>query len=192
MFADLYYLGDIELVDPVRSICARSTGGGRIAISQSTKPPDVIKNAINLYNLDDLNLIEYIIPQQNVTHLVFAPDGKHIAIAGMDQNGKRSSIYILDTDTGSGFTIPEIDDVWSLAWSPDGTQLASLQWPSFRMYTLTNLRILVYDLSLGETSSNLKTADYPWGKTTINIPLEDWSANFSLTMGRLEPCTEPP
>jgi len=46
---------------------------------------------------------------------------------------------------------------------------------------------MVYDLTLGGTTGHLKTADYPWGKTTVKIRLEDWSANFSLTMGGLEP-----
>jgi hypothetical protein len=50
----------------------------------------------------------------------------------MNQIVKPDRIFILDTDTGSGFTIPEIDDVWSLAWSHDGTQIASLKGPSFR------------------------------------------------------------
>ena len=60
------------------------------------------------------------------------------------------------------------------------------------MYTKSTMRILVYDLRLGETTSNIKIAEYQWGKTTVKIHLEGWSANFSLTMGGLEPCVAPP
>jgi hypothetical protein len=51
---------------------------------------------------------------------------------------------------------------------------------------------MVYDLTLGETTGHLKTTDFPWGKITVKIHLEGWSANFSLTMGGLEPCVAPP
>jgi len=31
---------------------------------------------------------------------------------------------------------------------------------------------MVYDLTLGGTTDHLKTADYPWGKTTVKIRIE--------------------
>jgi hypothetical protein len=54
------------------------------------------------------------------------------------------------------------------------------------------MRILVYDLRLGETTSNIKIAEYQWGKTTVLIPLEDWSKNFSSYMGGLQAYANPP
>ena len=103
----------------------------------------------------------------------------------MNQIVKPGRIFILDTDTGSGFTIPEIDDVLSLAWSPDGTQLASLQRPRYRMYTKSTMRILVYELRLGETTSNLKIVEYQWGKTEINIPHRRLVRKFLPYHGRI-------
>jgi len=192
VLADSYYLGDIELKDPFRTLCVRSTIGDRIAISQWPQSLTNNETGVLIYNLDGLDRVEYSIPDSYVTHLAFSPGDRYIAVSSLDQNDSRGSLHIIDTESGERRDIPEIEDIWSLAWSPDGTKLASLRWPSFRMYTQSILRTFVYDLLSGEINTLILNSDFPWGTTDVNVPLQGWDAKFSLTMGGLEPCAKPP
>jgi WD40 repeat protein len=104
----------------------------------------------------------------------------------------KSAVYLIDTTTGEVKSIPGIEDVWSLAWSPDGSQPASLNWPSFRMYTQSTLHINLYDIETDVATSFLRHANFPWGMSVIEVPMTGRNAKFLLAMGGLEPCAAPP
>ena len=193
VYADSYYLGDIEIIDPFRTLCVRSSIGDRIAISQWSRSLTNNGEGVHIYNLKELDHVEYSIPDLYVRFLSFSPDDRYIAMSSLDEKGYRTrNLYIIDTESGERRHIPEIGNIWSLAWSPDGTKLASLRWPSFRNFTQSILRVYVYDLSSGKINTFLVNSNLPWGKTEVSVPLQDWNAKFSLTLGGLEPCVNPP
>jgi hypothetical protein len=195
IFANSYYLGELELIDPFRILCVRSQIGDKIAISQWSRVFTSADNGVRIYDLENFGRVEYAIPDSFVRNLAFSPDDRYIAVSSLDQRERWWNpwrIYIIDTESGERIDIPEIEHIWSLAWSPDGTRLAGLRWPGFRYYSQSILRVYVYDLLSGEINAYLLDSDFPWGSTEVNVPLQDWNANFSLTMGGLEACASPP
>ena len=192
IFGDSNYLGNIELTDLFRTICNRSKDGSRILLAQWPNSPSKISSKISEYDLFELSLSEYSVPETYITLLSFSPDNRKIAVVVISPHKSRSSLYIIDTATSEADLVPGIEDIWSLAWSPDGSQLAILTWPDFRLYTQSTMNISLYDLETDQSTSCRRFTNLPWGKANIEIPIADWKANFHLAMGGLEPCAAPP
>ena len=146
IFADFNFLGDMQLYNPLQMIYARSPDGAWIVISQWPHSPIRFSSSVILHDLNDLRPTELIIPETLMNRLVFSPDNRYIAAAGINQNTGKRKLFLLDTETGDNKLLLEIKDVWSLAWNPDGRQLVCLNWPSFRMDTHSTLRIYVCDM----------------------------------------------
>lgn len=187
-----YYLGDIELMDPLRTSCTRSPDGSYIAVSQWPDLPSQVSNTLTWYQLSDLRPLKLVIPNIIIAQLAFSPDNRFLAAAGINLITGKSDLYLIDTRTCDSQFISEIDDVWGLAWSPDGTQLAIMNWPSFRYQSQSNLRIVIYDLVQKVFFSEIITPDFPLGMSSMKIPLEGWNANFILSMSGLESCAGNP
>jgi hypothetical protein len=86
---------------------------------------------LQIFYLDYLNIL--LFARILICFSTFS--NRYIAAAGINQNTGKSKLYLLDIETGDKELLPEIIDVWSLAWGHDSRQLASLNWPSFRMCT---------------------------------------------------------
>jgi hypothetical protein len=192
VYADDYLLGSIALSDPEKMICDRSPDGRRIAFASLYSQQEVAPNTIRWFELTDLQLKQHIYPGDYLVRIAFAPDSQRLAISAFDQNTGRGKISVLDTATDESINLGPIEGAWSLAWSPDGRQLATLLWPSSRRSDVLHVQVVVFDLDRG-TPSKVRTQTEPnWGRTSIEIPLEGWVANFSLPMGGLESCNTPP
>jgi DNA-directed RNA polymerase specialized sigma24 family protein len=191
LYADQYRLGELFLNDPWHSICARSPDGMQVVISQWSPPPDKPVSTVGWYDLNSLqpNLIQ--IPGVTITRLIFSPDNRQIAAAGIDQLTGLVQLYLIDTRSGESKLIPGFQNIWSLAWSPDSTSIAGLNLPSFRIFTPWKVRILVYEIESEEISSTTIEDNFSWGRSSAQIPVEGWIADFPLSMHGLEPCTNP-
>jgi hypothetical protein len=192
LYADEFLLGELFIDNPWHSICSRSVDGSEIVISQWSQLPEKLGSTIGWYELNSMqpNLIQ--IPDAAITRLAFSPDNTHIAAAGIDQLSGNSQLYLIDTQSGQWEQIPGFLNTWSLAWNPDGTQIAGLNLPSFRDYSPWKVRILVYDIAPKEISSNTIQDNFAWGFSSARIPLDGWTAEFPLSMHGLDPCVLPP
>ena len=179
-------------MDPLRTSCTRSPDGRYIALSQWPDLQSQDSNTITWYQLSDLRPLKLVIPNIIIAQLAFSPDNRFLAAAGINLITGKSDLYLIDTRTCDSQFITEIDDVWGLAWSPDGTQLAIMNWPSFRYQSQSNLRIVIYDLVQKVFFSEIITPDFPLGMSSMKIPLEGWNANFILSMSGLESCAGNP
>lgn len=192
LYADQYLLGDIFIDDAWHSICARSKSGRQIVISQWSQPPGEPASVVGWYDLADMFPGMAQIPEVIITRLAFSPQAETIAAAGVNQRTGSSRLYLINPDSGESERIRGIDNAWSIAWSPDGSQLATLNLPSFRIYSPRNLRILIYDLESRLIRTLLIEDNFSWGYSAVKIPLDGWTATFPLSMHGLEPCTLPP
>lgn len=190
VFADRYYLGEIWFADPFNVICDRSPDGNQIAFTQWSGSPDSPPYSYFRFDLRDLNLIEESIPNLHILRLKFAPDNRRLALAGIDARAGYGRLFVVDTLSGERTLLREVDPTWSLDWSPDGRQLAALKWPGARIETGNSLLIRVYDLS-AETAYHVQHWAELLGAAMIEVPLEGWTAHFSLPVLGLENCTAP-
>lgn len=192
LYADQYLLGDLFIDDAWHSICARSKDGGQIVISQWSQPPADPTSEVGWYALDNMSPGLAQIPEVIITRLAFSPQAATIAAAGVNQRTGSSQLYLINPDSGESERIRGIDNAWSIAWSPDGSQLATLNLPSFRIYSPRNLRILIYDLESRLIRTLLIEDNFSWGYSAVQIPLDGWTATFPLSMHGLGTCTLPP
>jgi WD40 repeat protein len=148
-----------------------------------------------MLNLDNLAQVAHALLDANIRTLAFSPDDQYIALLSLDQSETWWNpwrLNIINIESGERIDFPEFEHIWSLAWSPDGTKLAGPRWPGYQYNSQAVLRVYVYGLTSGEINTFLVNSDFPWGSTKVKVPIEDWIANFSLTMGGLEPCLPPP
>ena len=188
IFGDSNYLGNIEISDPFRTTCTRSADGQKIALAQWPGSSEVTSSSIREFDLYKLEQKEYSIPETYIVRMAFSLHTRLIAVAGISPNEDRSGLYIIDTVTDEIKPIEGIDEVISLSWSPDGSQLASLKWLTNRMYSQPNLDIGLYDLEKDITTTFRIPANLPWGKPTVEIPIGEWVARFHLSFEGFEPC----
>jgi Tol biopolymer transport system component len=149
-------------------------------------------STVGWYDLDNLQPKLIQIPGVTITRLIFSPDIRQIAAAGIDQQSGSVQLYLIDSRSGKRKLIPSFQNTWSLAWSPDGTRIAGLNLPSFRIFSPWKIRILVYDIESEEISSTTIQDNFTWGASSTQIPLNGWVADFPLSMHGLEPCILPP
>lgn len=190
VFADRFYLGDVWFADPFNVICDRSPDGYHIAFTQWPGSPDFPPYSYFWFDLRDLQVSQGSIPGLHILRLEFAPDNRRLAIAGIDERNGYGRVYVTDTATGALQPLREVEPTWSLAWSPDGDQLAALKWPGARIETGNSLLVRVYDLST-DSAYHVQHFDELLGTATIEVPLEGWTARFSLPVLGLENCTAP-
>ena len=192
IFGDSNYLGNIGISDPFRTICNRSKDGSKIVLAQWSDSPSKVSSKISEYDLLKLSQREYIIPEAYITFLAFSPYNRFIAVAGISPNKSRNELYIIDTLSGKTEILQVNEDIWSLAWSPDENQLAILSWPNSSKQVQSSGLVSLYNLKTGKATYYRKYVNLPWGKSNINVPIENWKANFQIAIGGLEPCAAPP
>jgi hypothetical protein len=191
VFGDQYYLGDISFTDPFRVICARSPDGTRFAFSEWPGSPGESTYPITWFDLNEQKSVERIIPGTLVIRLAFSPDSRRLAVAGINQEDGGGRLYVIDTRNGAIGQLDEVDQTYSLAWSPDGRQLAALKWSGMSTEVGHPILVRVYDLSTGR-AVHRRVQDYEWGESTLEVPMEDWTARFDLPVFGLESCVAPP
>ena len=117
----------MQFNNPLQMISARSPDGTWIVISQSSHSPARFQSSVIWYELKDPQLTESAISEPLSTHLVFSPGNKNIAAVVINQNTAKRILYHFSPKSGDSELLPDIKDVWSLAWIPDGMRLVQIQ-----------------------------------------------------------------
>jgi WD40 repeat protein len=192
VLADDYTLGKIKINHLFKTACKRSPDGRLIVLFTREDPPSLLSDLLTLYNLSDLKPAPMTFPGNLLVRTAFSPDSRTLAVAGIDFNSPVSHVYLADLADGGRLELPVMEPVWSLAWRPDGRQLAALHWPSFRQSPKFAVHITVYDLYSKGLTHDIIDPDLDWGSTEAAIPLEGWVASFPLPMDGLESCSSAP
>ncbi len=195
LFADGFYMGELQLSDPYNMFCARSPDGQRVAFSNVSMWPLLSAAPLGWFSLSDQGKVLALSENEDLlsNDFAFAPDSRHLAIIGGPNSGEGKKVYLLDTDTGS--TTILLDALGtpfgaSLVWSPDGKYLAFLglsepggqERPRVVVLQIENWQVTdQYQFELG--SQDLQAN---------SLFSMNWMGKFPVPMGGLEACTQPP
>jgi len=196
VFADQYFLGDIQLSDPWSVYCFRSPDGRKVAYSFNPYGGPLIGSG----------WFELKAPLQVMTGafrrrygiFAFASDNRHLAFFGRDPIvSSPGSLTIIDTETGQERFLAYFNNIISMFWSPDNSQIAILAAPDDWW---SQMDAIIIDASNGKElyrteidqtgywNSASRSPDWP----ASNWPGRDWDKTFPQIKQGLSMCVSSP
>jgi len=191
IFAGQYLLTEMIAGDLIGLVCDRSPDNNLIAFSPSPITADGASGVIRWVDFNSGVEGEATIPGMTVTRLAISPDLRYLAVAGFDHEERRGRLHLVDMKTGELRALSEADPVWALAWSTDGTHLASLKWSGAGLGYANPILVRVYEIATGKPF-HVQAEGVTWGSTSLTVPLPGWTAVFPLPTLVVEDCISPP
>lgn len=192
IFADNYFLGEVEMIDPLKIICNRSFDGTKIAIANWGIFPKDAKDKIYWLDLNDLDLFQFSIPDTYVFWTSSSPDNQKIVVSGYDERDGGDRFFLIDSKTGAYELLPIRAGFSSIAWSPDGNEIAVLV-SSFTPFDFKSIKsIRIFDVQTGDEKRSFIGNETSQEATNLEISLEGWIANFQIPLQDLSRCTSSP
>jgi dipeptidyl aminopeptidase/acylaminoacyl peptidase len=188
IFADGYFLGNVEFVEPEQLRCTRSPDGYRIAFSSRSHEIENGNPQIGWIDLRQLPEVHYLIPQILPYDFDFSPDSQQLAVYGCPrQEGRSCGIYIVDLQTGAERLLKTVEQGAELIWSPDGESIA-IQGSFLRS---GKWRVLIFNAQSG---SVIYDGPFDWEGFWVSpdSPIHDWGVQYPPARGGLELCALPP
>ena len=192
IFADGYFLGNIDMIDPRKMICNRSQDGTIIVMSNWGIFPTDVKDKIYWLDLKDLESFHLSIPDTYVFWTSISPDNQKIVVSGYDQRDGQDRLYLIDVKTGVYEQLPIRPSASSIAWSPDGTEIAILDISFFPSDFKSSIRIRIFDVQTGGEKRRFVSNKFPNNATNLEVILDNWRANFQFPLQDLSHCASPP
>lgn len=188
LFADGFYLGNINFGDPEQLVCARSPDGALLAFSSwsnSLQYGFPVLGWVNLTRLpDDHNFEPDLVPYD----FAFSNDSRQLAVYACSRTADTTcGIYLVDVHTGETHLLRKVEQGNGLIWSPDdkavaiqGSFLKEGKW-----------RLLVFDT---RTGVNLFDGPFDWEGFWVahDSPMHEWGVQYPPLRGGLEVCAPPP
>jgi hypothetical protein len=188
LFADGYYLGNINFGDPDQLVCARSPDGALLAFSSwssSLQYGFPVLGWVNLTRLaDDHNFDPELVPYD----FAFSNDSRQLAVYACDRTtDKTCGIYLVDVHSGETHLLRKVEQGNGLIWSPDDTAVA-IQGSFLKE---GKWRLLVFDT---RTGVNLFDGPFDWEGFWVahDSPMHEWGVQYPPLRGGLEVCAPPP
>ena len=192
IFADGYYLGNIETIDPLKIICDRSPDGTKIVMSNWGIFPTDPKDKIYWLDLKELESFHLSIPNTFVFWTSISPDNQKIVVSGYDERDGQDRFYLIDVRTGVYELLPIQAGFSSIAWSPDGSEIAILDLSFYPSDFKSSIRIRIFDVQTGDEKRRFISNEIPNNATNLGVILDGWRANFQFPLQDLSHCTSPP
>jgi hypothetical protein len=191
IYADNLHLGEIDLLDPLRIICSRSPDGNLIAYTKWSYFPAGEDNHIHWFDLRLLELSSIDLPVMSVQRISFSPDNRRLAISGYNEQVAGDQFIVLDTASNTTRLLP-IPNSWNpISWTPDGNQILVLE-PTYTNYESDFQQVLsFYSATDGQLIDQIQVEGLPVDNVTQEVPIEDWVAEFDLSIQDLTSCTIP-
>lgn len=192
VFAGNYLLGQVALGDPFRLLCKRSPDGRLAAFSERPELPPYLAAPLRWFSLTDLSRVYLAISSIYVSDFAFAPDSRRLALSGCDERRSECGLYVIDLTNSEQARLVEMAHISSLAWSPDGRQLAFLVWTTAGG---GRSNVWVIDARTGEARYN-QPLELDAGYALVapaNAPLHRWGVPFpNWVQPGLDACIAPP
>ena len=188
LFADGYYLGNIEFTEPEQLLCARSSDGNFVAFTSWSQDVDFGYSPLGWINLSSLPVAHYLDREIIPYDFAFSLDNQQLAVYGCQRDGDQScGIYIVELDSGTTHFLSSVEQGAELIWSPDGREIA-IQGSFLRN---GKWRALVFDTKSGSVTFD---GPFDWEGFWVapDSPIHDWGVQYPPLRGGLELCTQPP
>jgi hypothetical protein len=192
IFADGYFLGNIEMIDPLKIICDRSSDGTIIVMSNWGIFPTDAKDKIYWLDLKELESFHLSIPNTFVFWTSVSPDNQKIVVSGYDERDGQDRFYLIDVKTGVYELLPIQAGFSSIAWSPDGSEIAILDLSFYPSDFKSSIRIRIFDVQTGDEKRRFISNEIPNNAANLGVILDGWRANFQFPLQDLSHCTSPP
>ena len=188
LFADEYFLANIEFADPNQIMCTRSADGRLVAFTSLSEDSRFGYVPLQWFSLTDLPTVHQEMPEIVPYDFAFAPDNRQLAVYGCEQQVDAGcGIFIIDTQSGEIRKLTDVERGSGLIWNPDSSEIA-IQGSLLRK---GKWRVLVFDT---ETGNVLFDGPFDWEGFWVapDSPIHDWGVPYPPVRGGLEICSEPP
>lgn len=188
LFADMYFLGNIDFAEPNQLICTRSSDGNLIAFSGWSDEVQYGYTPLRWFNLADLPSVQESLPEIVPYDFAFSPDNSQLAVYGCSRrDDPECGIYLIDTLSGQTRFLTEVEGGSGLLWNPDSSELA-IQGSFLRN---GKWRVLVFNV---ETGYAVFDGPFDWEGFWVapESPIHNWGVPYPPTRGGLEVCSQPP
>jgi LysM repeat protein/DNA-directed RNA polymerase specialized sigma24 family protein len=206
--ADLYpaeifsggrYMGSAKLPNPFFTLCARSPDGKRMAYAAArTDIPEIYTGGtpgslIRWIDLADPETEHVPMANLHPITFTFSPDGKQLVMYAEDFDNLRG-IYLLDLQIGEAHLLQRVDAATSLAWKPDGKQVAYIAYDSQTAGSQPSFSLVVVDVESGGLVSqqSFPGPGDPPAQIVSTWPPMQWGVPFPVEMGDLGACAALP
>jgi hypothetical protein len=187
VFADGYFLGNVEFGDPRSLSCLRSLDGKMIAFTEWLEEPPFGARPLRWFSLEDLQTVYEPMPELISGNFAFAPDSRRLALFACTRSLQDCGIHILDLASSKSRQIVKMAYAGLLAWSPDGKQLAFRG--ARKPRELASLWVV--DVRSGQVTYN-GPLDPESGQPDADSPLRAWGVTWQATARGVESCSRPP
>jgi hypothetical protein len=192
IFAETYFMGNVEIIDPLKALCSRSPDGTKIVIANWGILPADINDKVYWLDLGDLDSFQFSIPNTIINWTSISPDNQKIAVTGFDAQEKQNKFFLVDTNTGEFEHLSIQSGISSIAWSPDGREIAIMDVSFSPSDFKSSTRIRIFDVKNGAEKRRFIPNEVTQGAKIMEIPLEEWTAVFQLPLQDLSRCTLSP
>lgn len=187
LFADGYFLANIQFGLPWMLRCDRSIDGLRIAFNTGSDGTSIPDDGLRWIDLRNPTVVYEPAPSMHVEEFAFSTDGSQIAFIGKEKTSNLKAIYILDLSTGEAKKIISIRDGRSLTWSPDQESLAWIG----QLENSQDVEALLVHVRTGLISFR-DTFPQNGDTSQLDWPMANWGKIFPTSMGGLEKCASLP
>jgi hypothetical protein len=192
IFADDYFLGDIEMINPLRLICDRSLDGSKLVLSEWFVFPTDVTNNIYLFDLHEASLVRLDIPNTIIYRVSFSPDNASVIAAGYEELDGQNKFYLINTTTGDYELLPIQTGFGNVTWSPDGSEIAVLDLSFSPTDFKSSPRIRVFDVKTGVEKRRFSSKQVSQGAPKLEVFLDGWTAEFHSQLQDISLCSSPP
>ena len=192
IFADDFHVGDIDLINPLKMICTRSSSGRRIAFANWTVFLAEETGKVFWFDLDELQLSSHQLPEMALVWIGFSPDNSILGMSGYSEVDGGNHFILLDTNNGNSRTLPISHGSNRITWSPDGSQILVLE-ESGSSFDLDSRRTVnIYSANDGELVEQIEVENVPTDLNRLKIPINGWEAEFDFSIQDITSCTTAP
>jgi DNA-directed RNA polymerase specialized sigma24 family protein len=200
LYADGYYLGDVDIGHPLGILhCQRSTDG-MLLVFQEIGGSGQITEPVRWFNLSKPDEVHNSLSVTVVRSFSIAPDSRHLAVFGVgtplpkDFKSTRG-IFILDTVTGERVHAIEANVDILFGWSPNGDYVGGLKFHGSRADILSPVSLLAFNVETGDIiEGNILSRDFSMAAGQV-IEFEftelNWRGELNPRPSGLEGCVHP-
>lgn len=187
LFADGYFLGELNFGFPWSVACQRSADGRLVAFSLISDGASPAEAGLRWFNLSDPQRVYLSLPGVRVTEFAFAPGGRQLAAFGHGSAGLVTGLYLVDIPSGEAKLLLELPLAEGLAWSPEGEQLGLVG----LLPTQFQPTVLALHVRTGQVIFQAESWE-PGQPVPVDWPMAGWGRPFPQSTGGMEACIVPP